>query len=137
MTHYFDITTIAQLDAVIEELRAVFLHGVIYLHGDLGCGKTTFVQRWLYQMGYRGAVSSPTYTLINEYTHQNQIIIHADLYRLAEADELLYLGTDLWQPAQQLIFIEWAERGAGFLPKATVEATFLLSDKRQLIWATN
>lgn len=85
---------------------------VVALNGDLGAGKTTFVSGLLHGLGQRGAIKSPTYTLIETYELQGRQFHHLDLYRLNDAAELEALGfRDLLQPGA-VVLIEWAERAA-------------------------
>ena len=91
---------------------------VVYLEGELGAGKTTLVRGFLRGLGYGGTVKSPTYTLIEPYRIGDRSICHLDLYRVADAGELEYLGIrDLLQE-QSTLLIEWPERGEGVLPAA-------------------
>ena len=131
MEQIFDITTREALDAAIAELRQHTDKKVYYLEGELGAGKTTFVQHWLRQAGYNGAVQSPTYALMNEYYIGQQTVIHADLYRLATPDELLYLDVRDWSDRAARIFIEWAQNGGDYLPAADVFCQFTLRDGRR------
>ncbi len=102
-----------------ELLRAY--RGIVYLRGDLGAGKTTLVRGLLRGLGYQGAVRSPTYTLIEPYDAIEPAVVHLDLYRLADPEELDYLGLRDLLERPGLILIEWPERGTGALPPADLE----------------
>lgn len=87
----------------------------IYLEGNLGAGKTTFSRYFIQAFGVKGAIKSPTYTLIEPYELDNRTILHADLYRLSSPIELFDLGlleeSGIW-------LIEWPEKGDGVLQMA-------------------
>ena len=94
---------------------------VLYLQGEIGTGKTTFVRGFLRGLGYQGAVKSPTYTLMEPYEVEGRSIWHMDLYRLGDPEELEYLGLrDLLQD-EAMLLIEWPERGRGLLPTADLK----------------
>ncbi|MFP4061160.1 MAG: tRNA (adenosine(37)-N6)-threonylcarbamoyltransferase complex ATPase subunit type 1 TsaE, partial [Halochromatium sp.] len=95
--------------------------GLIYLRGDLGAGKTTLVRGLLRGLGYQAPVRSPTYTLIEPYEAVEPPVVHLDLYRLADPEELEYLGLRDLLERPGLILVEWPERGAGALPPADLE----------------
>ncbi|MEO6185403.1 MAG: tRNA (adenosine(37)-N6)-threonylcarbamoyltransferase complex ATPase subunit type 1 TsaE [Steroidobacteraceae bacterium] len=92
---------------------------VIYLHGDLGTGKTTVTRGMLRALGEPGAVRSPTYGLIAEYGTPEGTVLHLDLYRLRSPAELQQLGLADYLPGSRLWLIEWPEMAAGVgLPEA-------------------
>ncbi|WP_407067477.1 tRNA (adenosine(37)-N6)-threonylcarbamoyltransferase complex ATPase subunit type 1 TsaE [Marilutibacter maris] len=90
---------------------------VVYLRGDLGAGKSTLARALLRALGVGGTIRSPTYTLVERYPlADGSEAWHLDLYRIADAGELEYLGLDADEVG--LWLVEWAERGAGALPRA-------------------
>jgi len=93
---------------------------VIYLYGTLGTGKTTLTRAFLRALGVNGPIRSPTYTLIERYPlparSDGTEAWHLDLYRIATADELDFLGLD--EDSAALWLVEWPQHGLGALPAA-------------------
>jgi tRNA threonylcarbamoyladenosine biosynthesis protein TsaE len=106
---------------------------LIFLHGDLGVGKTTLVRGLLRAAGVTGTIKSPTYALIEEYSVVNRKIFHFDLYRLADPEELEWIGIDDYLNENALCFIEWSCKGAGILPKANVNISLSYQDNGRLV----
>lgn len=94
---------------------------LVFLHGDLGAGKTTFVRGYLRALGHRGAVKSPTYTLLETYALGELAIYHFDFYRIFDPRELDYMGLDelLAEPAVKLV--EWPSKAGAKLPSPAID----------------
>ena len=91
---------------------------VIALCGDLGAGKTHFVKGLAAGLGgVPDHVTSPTFTLINEYTDCRPTLFHFDLYRLETEDELLRIGFDDYLEGDGICVIEWADKFPGLIPR--------------------
>lgn len=117
-----------------KQLAALPLTGSVWLAGDLGAGKTTLTRYWLQALGHKGAVKSPTYTLVEPYsiTQDNgttKSVYHADLYRLQDPEELSFIGFDEYlDEPNALVIIEWASRADSYLPQPTVFINMTQSD---------
>jgi len=92
--------------------------GVLYLHGELGTGKTTCVRSLLRTLGVTGSIRSPTYTLVEVYELPDLACVHVDLYRLRGAVDVEELGLRDYLTGNHLLLVEWPERGATALPQA-------------------
>ena len=111
---------------------------VLALTGNLGSGKTTFIQGLAEGLGVSTRVISPTFILLRKYIYGDRNFYHVDLYRLEEKveNEALNLGlSDIWGRKDNIVAVEWAEKIRGLVPKGAKWITFenLGGDKRKII----
>lgn len=111
--HLPDESATEALGAALQRCRPA--SGSVWLTGDLGAGKTTLVRGLLRAGGCRGAVRSPTYTLVETYELGDTPVHHLDLYRLSDPEELEFIGLREFVDTG-LMLVEWPARGAGVLP---------------------
>lgn len=118
-------------------LRNCSTGGVITLSGDLGAGKTTLVRGMLRGMGVEGHVRSPTYTLIESYPLSKLTVAHFDLYRLADPEELEYLGFRDYLNPHTVCLVEWPEMAASYFSNADLALTINYEPQgRSLLWSS-
>lgn len=103
---------------------------MVFLHGDIGAGKTTLARGFLRALGYRGAVKSPTYTLLETYelprrgdsaARPRLHVYHFDFYRIVDPRELGYMGIDELVSAPAVKLVEWPSHAGDRLPKPDIE----------------
>jgi tRNA threonylcarbamoyladenosine biosynthesis protein TsaE len=91
-------------------------HELICLEGQLGTGKTTLIQAIGRAQGVTTPITSPTFTLVNEYRGRKGMLYHVDLYRLSTPEEIVQAGIDAYLYGDGICLIEWAEKAQSILP---------------------
>ena len=104
----------------------------VHLSGNLGAGKTTLVRGILQSTGWEGPVTSPSYTLCEEYEFDSQLFLHVDLYRISESEDVAILDLDRKITKQKLIFIEWPENLLASRTSHLIIELIHLDHKRQV-----
>lgn len=116
-----DAVATEALGAALAEFLSTRRAGSVWLRGNLGAGKTTLVRGLLRTLGVTGPVRSPTYTLVEPYDCAAGRVLHMDLYRLADPEEIWALGLDSEPPQTTIWLVEWPEVAARVLPEPDIE----------------
>lgn len=120
----------AETENLGERLAACLHPGaVVACRGGLGMGKTAFTRGLARGLGFRGRVTSPTFTIVNEYEGGRLPLFHFDMYRLGSADELFDIGWDDYLERGGVCAVEWSERISEALPPETVYVTLRRSSE--------
>lgn len=110
-------TTISDLPAAATQLITFAgTEKIFVFHGDMGAGKTTFIKSLCEALGVKEAVTSPTFSIVNEYRGENVKIYHFDFYRLKNQTEALDMGAEEYFYSDNYCFIEWPEKIPDMLP---------------------
>ena len=111
----------AETEAAGENLAGRLLPGdVVAMYGDLGAGKTAFVRGLARGLGYSGRVSSPTFTIVNEYEGTIPVF-HFDMYRLKSSDELFEIGWEDYLDRNGVCAVEWSENAEDAFPRDVIK----------------
>lgn len=110
--------TLSELSEVADKILKTAQHRTLLFYGEMGVGKTTLIKELVKQLGYEGVVSSPTFSLVNEYeAKQGALIYHFDFYRIDDENEALDIGIDEYFDSGNYSFIEWPQKIKNLIPK--------------------
>ena len=121
--------------AAAKQLLAESPSKIIIFNGEMGAGKTTFIKALGAELGVTDTMSSPTFSLVNEYnTKSGEIIYHFDLYRIKQESEALDMGIDEYLYSDNYCFIEWAEKIPNLIPEkhSVVNLSVLSNGNREM-----
>jgi tRNA threonylcarbamoyladenosine biosynthesis protein TsaE len=129
MKKTYTVHSVEETWHVAADVAALLKPGlVLALHGDLGAGKTTFVQGIGFALGVHRPVTSPTFTLSTEYPTARFIFVHMDLYRLSGPDDLLTIGFPEYLETGAVVAVEWPERAGDLIPSDALHVRLSLTD---------
>ena len=122
MEVYFTLERIQ--DAAVKLLSASTNYKVFALHGEMGAGKTTFIHALCEAMGVKDTITSPTFSIINQYnTAKGETIYHMDLYRIKDENEAINAGIEDCLYSGNICLVEWPEKTPGIFPEDTLHIT--------------
>ena len=130
---YFHISNEILYHKLIDKLGITDKKCIIFLNGNVGAGKTTFVKSFLSHKEYPIDVTSPTFTIVNEYYFDSKKIYHYDFYRLKNKNELQEIGIDYYLDQPGIHFVEWPENFIEILPKSNIDIKFFMLKGSRLV----
>lgn len=127
--------SIEEINEIAQKIIAKNPNKIILFHGDMGVGKTTLIKAISQKLGVYNTISSPTFSLVNEYQIiDNQLIYHFDFYRIKTETEALDIGIEEYLYSKNWCFIEWAEKIPNLIPDNHSTITIkLLSDGKRFL----
>jgi tRNA threonylcarbamoyladenosine biosynthesis protein TsaE len=115
--------TLGEIDIAAKKLLAnIGVHKVFAFNGEMGAGKTTFIHALCEALGVKDAITSPTFSIINQYkTDSGETIYHIDLYRLKDDEEAINAGVEDCLFSKNICLVEWPDKASGIFPDDTVQ----------------
>ena len=127
--------TLEELPSIASQIINHATYKIFLFNAAMGVGKTTLIKEICHQLGVNDVISSPTYSLINEYKGKDDTIYHFDFYRIRHEEEAYDIGFEEYLDSNAWIFIEWPEKIINLLPENSSHITISLQQngKRLLI----
>jgi tRNA threonylcarbamoyladenosine biosynthesis protein TsaE len=125
MKGFYRVGSVEETYALAQEFASTLKKGdIVCLEGDLGAGKTTFTQALAASMDLPGAVTSPTFCIVQEHRTQSLTLVHMDLYRLNNEDDVLAIGWEDYIDEGAILVVEWPERAGSLIPDNAKKIVF-------------
>ena len=125
MTGVFEVHSVEETWGLARQFATELKPGdVVCLEGDLGAGKTTFTQGLAAALGVDGRVTSPTFCLVQEHRSGSTLLVHMDLYRLHDEDDVLAIGWEDYLSEGAILVVEWPERAGSLIPPTAKHIVF-------------
>ena len=132
--NHYHLSNISDYSKIFSEISFMMHKTVIvYLYGQVGAGKTTFVKSYLNYLDNNSEATSPTFSLVNEYKVKELKVFHYDLYRINSMKELYEIGVDYYFEQAGLHFIEWPDKFINELPVSDFDIHFISLDSSRLV----
>ena len=133
MENIYQVTSVEQTWDVARQFASELKPGdIVCLEGDLGAGKTTFTQGLAAFLGAKRAVTSPTFCLVVEHPTEKFLLVHMDLYRLQDADDVLTIGWEDYLARGAVLFVEWPDRAGDLIPANAWHLSFTLGETEEI-----
>lgn len=129
----FTANNLDDLIPIAQELLLNIKHKIVLFEGELGAGKTSFIKVLVKEMGSFDEVSSPTFSLVNEYELPNGKVFHFDLYRIKTEEEALDFGMDEYLDSGHFCFIEWPDTITDLLPEDFHTIKISVEEKKRTV----
>ena len=129
------VNCISELDsAATSLLKLINEKNIICFYGEIGVGKTTFIKEICKNLGVKDMVSSPTFSLVNEYLIENdKFVYHFDFYRIEKEEEAFDMGYEEYFHSGNLCLIEWPEKIDSIIPDNILKVQIIRNDKKRII----
>jgi len=125
MTGAFEVHSVEETWTLARKFAKELTPGtVVCLEGDLGAGKTTFTQGLAAALGVPGRVTSPTFCIVQEHAGADVLLVHMDLYRLKDEDDVLAIGWEDYLSRGAILVVEWPERAGTLIPPSARRIEF-------------
>ena len=128
--------SLKEINKAVVLLNEKLIHPIVCFNGDLGAGKTTFIRQLCLEWGVVDNISSPTFSIINQYKSTLKgSVFHFDFYRMEDAKEAMDIGVEEYLDSGQICLIEWGEKIESLLPQENihiVEISLAADNKRAL-----
>lgn len=126
------VHSLTELSVAAQQVISTFADERIFLfYGQMGAGKTTFINELCLILGVHDHTSSPTFSIVNEYSSDNGPLYHFDFYRLKNESEAFDLGYEEYFYSGSYCFVEWSEKIPNLLPESYVTVEIKVSDNQQ------
>ena len=138
MTKEFQASTVSELNSVCQYLRQLSeTEKIILFSGEMGAGKTTLIKEFCLHLGVSDEVSSPTFSLVNEYQSEVGPVYHFDLYRIRSEEELYDIGYEDYFFSGYLCLVEWPEMAVSLIPNKHISVKIRVENDQRTITVTH